>query len=475
MYSIILTFFFLILFNVSLYARLPNKTSTEGPIDYFEFLFLYDTSKTPEQKEYWIHPFFSYYENIEKAYFYRTILYPISYTHGTNYWKIWTFLLVFNGEEKYSQTEKSEGEFILTPLFYWGFGSNEKENFFSLFPLYGTIKDKLSWSEIHFVLFPLYVSWQYKSYKAHSILWPFLMWGGDNHKRKDFRFFPFYSSKVHDGKYEHKTFLWPFFEWGSDDLDKKDPRHFFMLFPFYSQKYSKSATMFSFSILYPFSLIALGKDEKAKSFDFRLLWFLIQYSKSEDPFIRKYVFFPFYIHYQFGNQELTYFQETNFYLILLGNLKTESALLISNYKFFIPFWYHHYRYYKQEQTESKNWKLWPIIQYWEEESAYGWRVLALWPLPDTMVEKNWGTYYSLFEYSKLENEDKYFSMLLRTFSLRWNPDYNDFNLFLLGFHYKSHPEFFQFTFLGGLIGFSKIVFEKINRFLYIFILNTPSC
>lgn len=443
-----------------MFSRLPDRTITEGPVYYFEFLFLYDSTKTPEQKEYWLHPLFSYYKNLEKSYTIRTILYPLSFSHNTNYWNRWTFLYLFNGEEKYNPNEKTEGEFMLTPLLYWGYGNNEKERFFSFFPIFGTIKDKLSWSEINYLLFPLFVSWQYKNYKAYSILWPLIMWGGDDFNRKDFRFLPFYSSKVHKGKYNHKTFLWPFFQWGSDDLDKKDPRHFFMFFPFYSHKYSESKTMYAFSILYPLSLISIGKDEKSKSFDFKLLWFLFQYSKSEDPYIKKIVLFPFYVHYQFGNKKLSYLQETNFYFILFGNLKTESALLDSNYKFFIPFWYYHYRNYKQEQIETKSWKLWPIINYWEDESAYGWRIFALWPFPDELVERNWGTFYTLLEYNQFENQDRYFSFLLRIFSIRWNPYYDDFNLFFLGFHYKDNPEIFEFTFLGGLFGFSKVIYEK---------------
>lgn len=455
---IILLLFFLL--DSQIHARLPNEVQTEGPVYYYEFLFLYDHTKSIEQSDYHLHPFYSSYYNQEKAYYFRTFFYPLYYYHGTNYWKTWTFLYLFNGDEKYNRTEKSEGEFMLTPLFYWGYGNNDKETFFSFFPIYGKIKDKLAWEEIQFFLFPLYVSWQYKNYRAHSILWPLIMWGGDGYKRKDFRFLPFYSSKVHEGKYNHKTFLWPFFQWGSDDLDKKDPRSFFMFFPFYSQKRSQSGTMYAYSILYPFSLVAWGKDEKVQSFDFKFLWFLFQYSKSEKPFIRRYVVFPFYIHYRFGNSELPYYRDMNFYLLLFGNLKTESALVQSNYRFALPIWYHHYRYYPQEQVTTVNWKLWPIINYWDEDNAYGWRILALWPFPDDYFEKNWGPLYSIIEYSKYENEDKYFSMFLRMFSMRWNKQYDDFNLFLLGLHYKNNPYHKEFTILGGLLGFSKIVYSK---------------
>ncbi len=453
-------FFLIGIFSFSLQARLPNRVITEGPVYYYEFLFLFDKTQSIEQKEIHFHPFYSDYYNYEKAYYFRTFLYPLYYYHGTNYWKSWTFLYLFNGEEKYDRKEKSEGEIVLTPLFFWGYGQNNKEKFFSIFPIYGVIKDKLAWEEVHYVLFPLYVSWQYKDYKAYSILWPILMWGGDGFKRKDFRFFPIYSSKVHEGKYNHKTFLWPFFQWGSDDLDKKDPRSFFMFFPLYAQKKSESGSMYAYSILYPISLISFGKDEKNQSRDYKFLWILFQYSKSENPFMRRYVVFPFYIHYRFGNKEISYYNEMNFYLLLLGNLKTESALVQSHYRFFIPFWYHHFRYYPQEQISSTNWKLWPLINYWDEDNAFGWRILSIWPFPDDYFEKNWGPLYSLLEYAKYENEDKYFSMFLRLFSIRWNKQYEDFNLFFLGFHFKNSPYHFQIYILGGLLGFSKITYSK---------------
>ncbi len=458
--------FFVLLFSHQTFARFPNRVTTEGPVRYFEFLFLYDSYKTPEQKEYHLHPFYSNYSHTLKAYYFETFLYPVYYRHGTNYWKTWSFLFLFNGDEKYDRREKSEWEIALTPLFFFGYGDNPNEKFFSFFPIGGKIKDKLSWSEISYILFPLYVSWNYKSYRAYSIIWPILMWGGDNHKRKDFRFFPFYSSKVHKGKYNHKTLLWPFFQWGSDDLDKKDPRHFFMFFPLYAQKKSESGSMYSYSILYPFPLIAFGKDEKQKSFDFKFLWILFQYSKSESPYIRRWMFFPFYLYYRFGNSEIQYYQEANFYFLLLGNLKTQSALMQTSYDFFYPFWSQSRRYYVQEQVKIQSWKLWPVIQYWEEENSYGIRTLALWPLPDDFFERNWGTYYSLFEYKKLENHDKYISFLFRIFSVRWNQEYKDLNLFFAGIQYHNSPYLKEFHLFGGLLGYSYEVVSEDGVSLY---------
>ncbi|MCS7205742.1 MAG: hypothetical protein NZ853_08595 [Leptospiraceae bacterium] len=459
----LLFFVFLFSENQDLLGRHPTSVKTEGPIDYYEFLFLYDSSQSIEQKEIVIHPFYSSYQNHERAYRFYSFLYPLYYSHGTNYWNTWTFLYLLNKDEKYDQIEKTEGELVLTPLFYWGYGNNPKERFFSFFPFFGILKDKVSWEEIRYVLFPLYVSWEYRNYRGYSILWPLTMWGGDGFKRKDFRFLPFYSSKVHEGKYNRKTLLWPFFQWGWDGLDKKEPRSFFMFFPFYAQKRSQHGNMYAYSILYPISLISWGEDKVVNAFDFKFLWILFQYSRSDRPYLRRWVFFPFYVHHRSGVKDISYYKETNFYFIFWGNLKTESALIQSNYRFFLPFWYHHYRYYQQEQVETISWKLWPFMSYWREETSFGWRVLALWPLPDDYFEKIWGNFYSLIEYQRFENNDRYLSFLMRIMSFRWNRDYDEWNLFFLGFHYKSNPYQWKFTFLGGLLGISKTKYSKRER------------
>lgn len=451
---------FLLFFSAPLFARMPDAVSGEEPRDYFQFLFLYESTYTPGQKEFMIHPLYGRYRNDERAYKHSGVLYPVYYSAGTNYWNYRTFLYLFTFENKYHEDEKRDDEYLLAPLFYWGSGDTEKEQYFSIFPFYGTIKDKLAWSEISFVMFPLYSSWSYKDYKARSLLWPLIMWGGTPEdengfkKRSDLRIFPFYSSKVHSGKYNHKTVLWPFFQWGSDDLDKKDPRHFYFFFPFYAQKRSESGTMQSYSILWPFTLFAWGFDERRNTTEYRALWFLFQNMKSGDPHIRKLVIFPFYAHYRFGDKEEKYYNEMNFYLILLGNLRTKSAIVESSYDFFIPFYYRHHRYYPQEREEVWQWKLWPLASgYRQSDGANGWRVLALWPLPDDYLERTWGPLYSLAEWRRESNDDVYFSLLFRFFSVYLGEDSSRY--FFAGFHYTNSPYLFEVGFLGGLIGYSR--------------------
>ena len=119
----------------SLQARMPVQIEGEASRDYYQFLFLYDHTSSPGQLEWTIHPLYSTYESDEKAYDFNTVLYPIFYEHGTNYWRKWTFLFLFTGEDRYREKEKQDSDLFLAPLFYWGYGNTEREQYFSIFPI----------------------------------------------------------------------------------------------------------------------------------------------------------------------------------------------------------------------------------------------------------------------------------------------------------------------------------------------------
>lgn len=439
---------------------MPREPVGEQNRDYFQFLFLYertivyDHESSKPQTELFVHPLYGSYENRDRAYEIDSVLYPVFYSHGTNYWKRWSVLYFWTGEDLYHQDTKNDQDFFLAPFFYWGSGETEEDDYFSFFPFAGTMKDKFGWDELNFVMFPVYSNWSRGRYKAHSVLWPLIMWGGDGNRRSDFRILPFYSKKKHEGKYELTTVLWPFFQWGSFGLDHKDPWHHFLFIPFYAQKYSDSGQMYAYSVLYPVSLAAWGRDDAVNAREFRLLWFLYQNMKSDDPYIRKHVIFPFYASYQFGEPELDYYKKMDFYLILAGNLRTQSALVDSRYDFFIPFYYNHYRYYKKEDQSVSALKIWPLYHsFSDSDGSSGWQTVSLWPFPDDYIDRTWGPLYSLAEYKNHTNGDRYFGMLFRVYSQYWNEE--DTRIFLAGFDYRNSPDHFRLSFLGGLLGYKR--------------------
>ncbi|MDH5657609.1 MAG: hypothetical protein OEZ34_16965, partial [Spirochaetia bacterium] len=87
-------------------AEMPQKVTGESERDYFELLFLYERTKSHGQIERIyrpILPVYGNYKNEEKAYRSKFFLYPVYHSHGTNYWKKWSFLHIFTGDKFYHE------------------------------------------------------------------------------------------------------------------------------------------------------------------------------------------------------------------------------------------------------------------------------------------------------------------------------------------------------------------------------------
>ncbi len=441
----------------SLTARPSNTVSGETRREYYEFLFLFDKTTAPGQSEWILHPFASRYYNAERDYSFTTFLYPIFYSHGTYRWNHWTFLYLFSGDDMYHDDSGTEEDNFLTPLLYWGTGDTEKDRYFSIFPFFGTIRNKLSYSEISYVMFPLYSSWSHKDYSAHGILWPIVMWGSGS-ARSDFRLFPFFSRKVHTGVYERYSVLWPFIQWGVEGLDKKDPRHTFFLFPLYGRKWDERGQMTAHTVLWP--LFSWGHDDATNGFDINLFWFLFQYQTNDDPLIRKFILFPFYGKYVFGSKgsakdpDGIYSSEYSFITPLYAHMRTSSALLESNAHYVIPIVSYDKTYYRKEREIETYWKIWPFFSTMRDSNgSFEFRALSLWPTRSDEFERIWGPLYSIVNYSHYENDDRYFSLLFRLYSRRWNDE--EEHHFVLGFNFDKTPESTGLEFLGGFLGFRR--------------------
>ncbi len=446
---------------------MPTRVEDETRREYWQFLFLYESTSAPGQHEFIVHPFYHRYHSDEKAYTYHNVLYPIFYSHGTNYWNRWTLLYFFTGDDYYHEDTAEDSDF-LSPILGFGSGDASGERYVSVFPFYGRLKNKFGWSEINYFLFPLYSSWSHRDYKARSLLWPLIMWGGSK-TRNDFRVLPLYSRKHHKGKYDRKTVLWPFFQWGSEALDKKEPRHWFFAFPFYGRKWSDQGNLSAHTFLWlPLlgGFVAYGEDKQTEALDFNALFFLYQYSRNESPRIRKHIIFPFYGNYRFGSEippdateeetEEAYYKSAEFITPFWVNLQTHSVILESDYDILIPFYWNSDTYFKKTQDTEKYFKIWPLFYYIDDSRGRTeFRSLTLWPLRSDEFERVWGVFWSLFEYNIYENGDRYFATMFRLYSRYWNPERDSGHHFLLGFETHNEPEYWSVEFLGGFLGYRR--------------------
>ena len=462
-FCIILIIVGLSFFCTSISARLPTEVDGYAKRDYWQFIFLLDSTKTIGQSEFNFHPFYSQYTNYEKAYDYSTVLYPIFYSHGTNYWRRWTWLYFFSGDDFYHQDTGEDKDLLLFPLSI-GSGDAEEDSYFGIFPIYGKFNDFLGFDEFTYFMLNLYVSWSYKDYTAYSFLWPIFLYGSSP-TRTEFRIFPFYSSKTKEDKYARRSVLWPFFQWGSLGLDRKEARHYFLFWPFWSQKWSDNDNLFSWSFLWlPYlgGLVSYGREDVKEEVGVTALFSFFQYYDSKTTGINKLILFPFFGYYRFGQQEEeyeAYYNEGLFITPLFARLRTYSAIVDTDYHFFVPLYWNMKRYYHKTREEESYVKVWPFFQYIENsEGSSEFRSLVLWPWRSDQFEKTWGPFYSLIEYQHFENEDKYLSFLFRSVSTYWND--NESNYFVMGLEWHNSPEHTSFEILGGLFGVHKYILDN---------------
>lgn len=355
--------FLCLLFSViavtSIEAKLPTYPFGDYPSKYWQFWWLYETESRPGQNETIIRPFYSsYHENLSDTYFY-TSLYPIFYKQKTNYWEKWTFLFIFNKDSTIHPDTGEDTDFNITPLLNWGSGETSRDRYYGIFPFYGQIRSKLSWAEINFVMFPIYSNWQNKEFKAHSILWPMIIWGSSDN-RKEYRFIPFFSYKSHPGKFYHSSVLWPFVQWGVDNLDKKEPSSYSFIFPFYNIKKSMHGNMGSYSYFWlPLlgGVFGYGYDKRTSEVDFNVLFFFIQYGYSNSKDYRKHIFFPFYGYSRFASKEFTFI--TPFYL----HMRSDTYGVRSEYYYSIPLFYYITKHFVKENRTDIYFKFWPLFKY----------------------------------------------------------------------------------------------------------------
>ncbi len=124
-------------------------------------------------------------------------------------------------------------DWFLLPLLFGGNDTREGP-YFSIFPLFGTMKGQLGKEKISFLAFPLWMAARDKRYESFHFMWPVMgYWKGpDQHGR---RLWPFFGVNRREGRFDRRFWLWPFFARWKTGLDTVYPADAVFFFPFYGR------------------------------------------------------------------------------------------------------------------------------------------------------------------------------------------------------------------------------------------------
>lgn len=147
--------------------------------------------------------------NFRAGYF----LYPIfSYTQDENTYGWNVFELLRNsGRRAGAGAPHSElelrGNFELWPFIFWRQTGDPSLSYAAVFPLGGTVKDKLGTDRATWVLFPLYLQTEKHGVLTTSVPWPFVrVTSGAAH---GFGLWPLFNFAERPGAWKQRYFLWP--------------------------------------------------------------------------------------------------------------------------------------------------------------------------------------------------------------------------------------------------------------------------
>jgi hypothetical protein len=264
------------------------------------------------------------------------------------------------------------------------FRNNSERGFrFGWFPFYGRLDWFLTYRDITFVLWPLYISAWSGERHATYIIWPLIGWtrgGGE----RSFRILPFYSHATLVDRYDRTAILWPFFQYQRNDLGGggEEPETVYWIWPLYGL--SVRGTYRAHTVLWPFFGYASDPRGDYRAFD--APWPFVRFESGglNTPVVSRKRIWPFFGYVE-ADQEVY-----RTYLWPLVHRRSEWYVDSTRESLYVlPFWQSIDRV--ERTTGRKNaWrKVWPLYQ-WERDGDV---VRGSFPSLDPFTKNHLITYY----------------------------------------------------------------------------------
>jgi hypothetical protein len=184
---------------------------------------------------------------------------------------------------------------------------------FAWLPIYGDIKDFLTFDRIRFTLFPLYMRTSRAHNSTHHILFPIFSWttpevdeeGKQLGDMEGWRVWPLYGQIKREDKYDRRFALWPVFNLQENHLDRReeDHEHVSSVFPLFTR--TSVGTYKGYTFLWPF--FGYATDPRGDFFQLDAPWPLvrIQSGGQNTGDVDRFRIWPFYSHLIADRQETT--------------------------------------------------------------------------------------------------------------------------------------------------------------------------
>ncbi len=365
----------------------------------------------------------------------------------------------FKGESHQSR------DLDLFPI-YW---SREDEtdpsrSYLGIFPLVGTIKNRMFADRIDWWMFPLVSRYENKGEVVYSHPWPFFR-TQSGAGSGGYSIWPLFSHRHKEGVYDRKYAFWPIYYHNQEHLDQPIPTVSFGVLPFYSSRTAPNER----SEHYPWPFVGYVERDNPAYLEQHYLWPLWLTGKGEQREEQRWL--PFY---SYGRDKVGDMRVKRWYmwpLIRLENYQQAGLQIEKEQLLFFLFWnMRQSRMGDPNSPIARKTHIWPFSSSWDNGAGrQQFQFLSPFEVffPDnTPVRELYTPLFSLYRKDIDEQTGRYRHDFLFNL-ITWQEDAEN-QRFDIGpvIQQKSGEGGFSFKILYGLLGWSQDANESHLHFFW---------
>jgi hypothetical protein len=346
-------------------------------------------------------------------------LYPLFSYKADDEYSTWSIFQLINRTGRRARAGAPESllgsqeTFAVWPFWFSRTTGEPDAQYRALFPLAGTVRGKLGFERLSWILFPFYVENEKHGAVTTSTPWPFIrVTRGAAH---GFAVWPFYSTVERPGVSRDRYWLWPF-AYDSvrhptpDDPPGTGPTHRFGVLPFYAQ--ASGPGYFGEDFLWPF----FGHTERTAPQQYtyretRWFWPLLVQGRGDDHYINRWA--PFYTHSVVKGYDKTWLAWP---LWREAKWEADGVAQTRSQLFWFVYWSHEQRSLRNPNAAPASLThLWPLFSSWDngagrKQFQFLSPLSVFFPQVDP-VRTAWSPLFALFRYDQRAPGDARWSLL----------------------------------------------------------------
>ncbi|HWA08185.1 MAG TPA: hypothetical protein VG838_01830 [Opitutaceae bacterium] len=380
-----------------------------------------------------------------------SFLYPVFVyrADGESYrWSV-VQLINFTHPKEGAPTERNDAGFDVWPFYFSRRTDSPETTYHALFPVFGTMKQRLFNDRISWVLFPAYFRTERRGVVSSFYPWPFLRTiHGDGNS--GFALWPLFGWRSKPGSDRSEYYLWPLIYNSVTHLDEPVPKHSFGVLPFYASEHSADAVGETY--VWPF----FGYEHRTAPYHYdetRYFWPLFLQGRGDRYYNR---WAPFYTHSIVNGVDKTW---VIWPLFRQQTWAEENIVQTRTQFFFFLYWsLVQRRANHPEVAPASKTHVWPFVSIWD--NGAGRRQLQVLSPIEVFFPHNdnmrvlWSPLFALYRYDRSAPGTVRQSVLFDLVTWRREPERHEFHLGPI-VRVVSTAASGRITLFGGLLGFNR--------------------